>query len=168
MVRGLIANQLQSNLLGVRITYYPQAIRWGIDKWLSHRPDKTTCTGSNPVIPTSPAGRSTTERGTTMPNVQAIPAGKQDHVSNAEKEEFDSYRKGEDNLYEAGILDVPNAYDPNAGSKYTKNSRPVVAPGPLLATDPGQPDNISANVTGRQPAVDKPEGRVVRSRGKGK
>lgn len=108
-----------------------------------------------------------------MPNVQAIPAGKKDHASKDEVQEFQNYREGKDNLYEAGILDVPNPYDPTRGPKYAKTPRPEVTYGPLLATDPGQPDSISQpKVISRQPAVDKseldkPSGRVVRSKGKG-
>lgn len=104
-----------------------------------------------------------------MPNVQAIPGSKKDHVSPAETEEFNNFRNGVDNLFEPGILNVPNAYDPNRGSKYPKTARPEPVYGPLLATDEGQPEGVGeAKVIGRQPSIDKPEGRVVRSRGKGK
>jgi hypothetical protein len=101
-----------------------------------------------------------------MPNVQSIPGSKNNHVSQAEHDERDAFRNGEGNLYSPGILDVPDAYDPNAGSKYPKTSRPEVSYGPLLATDEGQPDGVGeAKIIGRQPAIDRPDGRVVRSRG---
>lgn len=109
-----------------------------------------------------------------MPNVQAIPAGKQDHVSQAEKDEFNAFRNGDDNLYEKGIMGVPNAYDPERGSKYPKTPRPVLTPGPLLATDEGQPSDLGKpKVLSRErnraidkSELDKPSGRVVRSKGK--
>jgi hypothetical protein len=97
-----------------------------------------------------------------MGNVTAVPEGK---GTPEEKEEFKSFRKGEDNLFEAGIrVGEKGFYDPTAGSKYEKTERPVpTAEQPILATDPGQPQSV-AKVTGRQSAVDKSELNVVSSR----
>lgn len=100
-----------------------------------------------------------------MGNVQAIPGSKKDHAS-ADREEFDAFWNGDSNLREKGILGVPNPYDPEAGSKYPKTQRPVVTPGPLLATDPGQPSDLGTpRVLSRQPAIDKVPSGVVRSKG---
>ena len=98
-----------------------------------------------------------------MGNVVSIPATKMDHVSDEERAEFEAQRNGEDNLYEPGIMDIPNPYDPNKGSKYDKIPVPTRDNGPLLATDDGQPKNTEAKVLSRQPAVDKSEVGVVRS-----
>jgi hypothetical protein len=106
-----------------------------------------------------------------MPNVQAIPASRVDSVPVSEREEYDAFRRGDANLREKGIMDVPNPYDPEAGSRYPKTERPSPTYGPLLATDEGQPSDVGSPVViGRQPAVDrseqldKPSGRVVRSK----
>lgn len=108
-----------------------------------------------------------------MPNVQAIPGSKNNHVSQAEKDEYTAFRNGDDNLREKGIMNIPNPYDPDRGSKYPKTPRPVPTYGPILATDPGQPGDVGeAKIIGRQPAIDrsekldKPSGRVVRSKNK--
>lgn len=100
-----------------------------------------------------------------MGNVTSIPATKIDRVSKDELDEYNAFRNGDENLFEPGITDVPNAYDPTAGSKYDKIPVPTREHGPVLATDPGQPDNVSANVTSRDKnlAVDKSEVGVVRS-----
>ena len=100
-----------------------------------------------------------------MGNVVSIPSTKMDHVSQEELDEYNAQRNGEDNLYEAGILGVPNAYDPEAGSKYDKIPVPTRHEGPLLATDEGQPKDVEAKVLSRDSnrSVDKSEGNVVRS-----
>jgi hypothetical protein len=107
-----------------------------------------------------------------MGNVQSIPPEKRDtkFVSQAELDEFEAYRNGDDNLFEAGIRTGDEGfYDPTAGSKYPKNHRPTVTPGPVFATDPGQPRNVgSAKIIGRQPAVDKGEQSVLSSTNKGR
>lgn len=96
-----------------------------------------------------------------MGNVQSIPPAKRstDFVSQDELDEFDAYRRGEDNLREPGIrVGEEGFYDPNAGSKYQKTPRPDTTPGPVFATDPGQPKNVGeAKVIGRQSAVDRSE-----------
>lgn len=125
-------------------------------------PDKIVEASSILVTPTNKKNR-----GIHMGNVQAIPGSKKDHAS-ADRAEFDAFRNGDSNLREKGILNIPNAYDPDAGSKYRKNPRPVLTPGPLLATDPGQPSDLGTpRVISREVnrAIDKPEGRVVRSKG---
>lgn len=96
-----------------------------------------------------------------MGNVQSIPPEKRstDFVGQDELDEFEAYRNGEDNLFEAGIRPTEKGfYDPTAGSKYTKTQKPESSPGPLLATDPGQPKGVGeAKVVGRQEAVDRSE-----------
>jgi hypothetical protein len=96
-----------------------------------------------------------------MGNVQSIPPGKRDtaFVTQEELEEFEAYRNGEDNLFEPGIRSGDKGfYDPTAGSKYAKVEKPASTPGPLLATDPGQPKDVGeAKVVGRQDAVDRSE-----------
>lgn len=104
-----------------------------------------------------------------MPNVQAIPASRINDVPVTEKEEYEAFRNGDANLREKGIMDVPNPYDPEAGSRFAKTPRPEPTYGPLLATDPGQPESVGdAKVIGRQPAIDKSELGVVRSTRKGR
>lgn len=104
-----------------------------------------------------------------MPNVQAIPASRINDVSQAEKKEYEAFRNGDANLRDKGIMDVPNPYDPDAGSRYPKTARPVPVYGPLLATDEGQPTDVgSAKVLGRQPAIDKSELGAVSSGRKGR
>jgi len=107
-----------------------------------------------------------------MGNVQSIPPEKRDtkFVSQDELDEFEAYRNGEDNLFEAGIRPTEDGfYDPTAGSKYAKAEKPQSTPGPLLATDEGQPKNVGeAKVVGRQAAVDKSDASVVSSTSKGR
>lgn len=107
-----------------------------------------------------------------MGNVQSIPPEKRstDFVTQDELDEFEAYRDGSDNLFEPGIRSTDEGfYDPTAGSKYAKTQKPESTPGPLLATDPGQPKDVGeANVVGRQSAVDKSDRTVVSSTSKGR
>jgi hypothetical protein len=51
----------------------------------------------------------------------------------------------DEDLSEKGInVDKPGFYNPDRGAKKVKTPRPEPIYGPLLATDPGQPDNIEA------------------------
>lgn len=94
------------------------------------------------------------KRGIIMGNVTSIPEGK---GTPEEKAEFESFRNGEENLYEAGInVGKKGFYDPSRGEKKEKNKRPEPTYGPILATDPGQPESV-ARVTGRQEAIDRSE-----------
>lgn len=70
-----------------------------------------------------------------------------------------SPESGED-LREAGIrVGDKGFYDPNRGAKKVKTPRPEPIYGPLLATDPGQPDNIEAKgiTRDKNPAVERGE-----------
>lgn len=115
-----------------------------------------------------------------MGNVQSIPEGKLDRVSAEEREEFETFRTGSDNLYHAGInVEGGDSYDPYAGSKYDKTPVPHRdQPEPKLGTDrddvPEAPKVISRNRnraidrseatrTGSNGTVDKSEQRVVSS-----
>ncbi len=74
---------------------------------------------------------------------------------------------GED-LAEAGInVGKPGFYDPERGAKKTKTERPPVIYGPLLATDPGQPESIPARGIHRSnnSAIEKGERVDTRSSG---
>lgn len=74
-----------------------------------------------------------------------------------------SPESGED-LREAGIrVGDKGFYDPERGAKKAKTPRPEPIYGPLLATDPGQPDNIEAKGIHRTPALDKSDSRVLDS-----
>jgi hypothetical protein len=75
----------------------------------------------------------------------------------------------DEDLSEKGIRTGEKGfYDPEAGSKSPKTERPEYVPGPLLATDPGQPDNIEAKGIKRTPALDKSEQPVVSSKSTGR
>lgn len=108
--------------------------------------------------------------GKSPARTQAIPATKVSHASAEEKEELRSYRHGEENLYEAGIrVGQSGFYDPEKGSQNAREPRSESNVGPILATDPGQPQQLSQpSVVGRQPAVDRSERAVVSSRGTGR
>lgn len=83
-----------------------------------------------------------------MGNVTAIPEYAA-NVTADERKEYEDFRSGADNLYEPGITNIPNAYDQYAGSKYNKTAKPEYVPGPLLATDEGQPQDVKANEVSR-------------------
>jgi hypothetical protein len=62
----------------------------------------------------------------------------------------------DEDLAEAGIrVGEKGFYDPEGGPKAPKTPRPEPTYGPLLATDPGQPDNIEAKGIHRSSAIDK-------------
>lgn len=111
-----------------------------------------------------------------MGNVQSIPADKLDRVSDAEKAEYEAYRKGEDNLYEAGIrVGDEGFYDPTAGSRYEKNHRPTLDSNtqPRESNTDATPLKAGANTQDfrmisreRNSAIDKSESSVVNSESK--
>ncbi len=101
-----------------------------------------------------------------MGNVTAIPEGK---GTPEEKNEYESFRNGENNLYEPGIrVNDEGFYNPDHEPKYGKNVKPEPTYGPLLATDPGQPDNLSARVVSRESSkpIERPESRPTGRRAK--
>lgn len=110
-----------------------------------------------------------------MGNVQSIPADKLDRVSDEERAEFEAYRNGEDNLYEAGInVGQEGFYDPTAGSKYPKTQRPVLDSNtqPRESNTDATPLKAGANTQdfkmisrSRNQAVDSSGDGVVESKG---
>jgi hypothetical protein len=110
-----------------------------------------------------------------MGNVQSIPADKLDRVSDEEREEFEAFRNGDDNLYEAGIrVGDEGFYDPTAGSKYEKTQRPTPSSNeqPRESNTDATPLKAGANTQTakvisreRNSAVDKSEAPVVDSKG---
>ena len=95
-----------------------------------------------------------------------IPQGKESLVSEEEKQQAYDYQNNTDALYHAGInVGKPGFYNPEAGHDKVRNERPESEPTPLLATDPGQPKGIGADLVERErnKAVDKSEAIVVRS-----
>lgn len=102
-----------------------------------------------------------------MGNVTAIPEGK---GTPEEKNELKAFQNGEGNDYLPGIMDVPEPYDQYAGSKYDKAVKPELPKTPLLATDEGQPSDVSANVVSRDRnrAVDSDRVSVVPSKSTGR
>lgn len=98
-----------------------------------------------------------------------IPQGKENFVSEDEKQQAYDYQHVTDNEYHAGInVGQEGYYDPEAGATKHPILRPESEPTPVLATDPGQPSGITANLVSRDsnPAVDKTESPVVRSTGR--
>ena len=78
-----------------------------------------------------------------------------------------------EDLQEPGIrVGEKGFYDPERGARKEKTERPEPIYGPLLATDPGQPDNIqaggirreSARALDRSETLDKAPQRVVNSK----
>jgi hypothetical protein len=93
---------------------------------------------------------------------QNLPADKE--ATPEEQEQRDFYHYNKDANYDAGInVGQEGFYDPEAGSQKVRNEAPESTPGPLLATDEGQPTGISANVIGRSEHIDSGEQRVVSS-----
>lgn len=77
-----------------------------------------------------------------MSNVTAIPEGK---GTPQDKREHEAFVNGEENLRHAGITPLKgDGYDPEAGNAKAKTARPEPTYGPLLTTDPGQPEDIEA------------------------
>jgi hypothetical protein len=98
-----------------------------------------------------------------------IPQGKEQYVSEEERQQAKDYHEVSDNLYHAGInVGKEGAYDPQAGADKHPIRRPEIEPTPVLATDPGQPKGVGANLVERErnKAVDKSESNVVRSSGR--
>lgn len=98
-----------------------------------------------------------------------IPQAKEHLVSDGEKEQARVYHDNSDSLYEPGInVGKKGFYDPEAGHDKVRPERPQSEPTPLLATDPGQPEHVGANLVSRElnKAVDKSEVGVVRSTGR--
>lgn len=98
-----------------------------------------------------------------------IPQGKEQYVSEEERQQAKDYHEVSDNLYHAGInVGKEGAYDPQAGADKHPLQRPESEPTPVLATDPGQPKGVGANLVERErnKAIDKTESNVVRSSGR--
>lgn len=98
-----------------------------------------------------------------------IPQGKEQYVSEEERQQAKDYHEVSDNLYHAGInVGKEGAYDPQAGADKHPLQRPESEPTPVLATDPGQPKGVGLNLVERErnKAIDKTESNVVRSSGR--
>ena len=98
-----------------------------------------------------------------------IPQAKENLVSDEEKEQAKAYHEVSDNLYHSGInVGKEGFYDPEAGADKHPIVRPESEPTPVLATDPGQPKGVGANLIERErsKAIDKSEIGVVRSTGR--
>jgi hypothetical protein len=96
---------------------------------------------------------------------QAIPATKEHLATAEEKQQRDDYASNAGADYHAGInVGKEGFYDPEAGAAKHATEPVDEEPKPVLATDPGQPKGITANVVGRDnKAVDKTPQRVVNS-----
>lgn len=89
-----------------------------------------------------------------------IAAGKEHLATEEEKQQAYDYHNNTDSLYHEGInVGKEGFYDPNAGAAKHVVETPEEEPKPVLATDPGQPKGITANVVGRErnSAVDRSE-----------
>lgn len=97
-----------------------------------------------------------------------IPQAKEHLVSDEEKEQARVYHDNSDSLYHKGIDIGEGSYDPEAGADKHPIRRPEAVPTPVLATDPGQPKGVGADLVSRErnKAVDKSERDVVRSSGR--
>lgn len=98
-----------------------------------------------------------------------IAAGKEHLATQEEKDQAYAYHNNTDALYHAGInVGKEGAYDPEAGASKHPLRKPESEPTPVLATDPGQPKGVGANLIQRElnKAVDKSERGVVRSTGR--
>lgn len=112
-----------------------------------------------------------------------IPQAKERLVSEEERQQAKDYHEVSDNLYHAGInVGKEGAYDPQAGADKHPLRRPESVPQPVLATDPGQPKGVGADLVTRErnkavdrserahpgssATVDKTESNVVRSSGR--
>lgn len=95
---------------------------------------------------------------------QNLPA---DKVATPEEQaERDFYHSNADSIYSPGInVGREGFYDPQAGADKHPLKRPERAATPLLATDPGQPKGIGANLVSREAnsVLDRSEKPVVRS-----
>lgn len=95
-----------------------------------------------------------------------IAAGKEHLATQEEKDQAYAYHHNTDSLYHEGInVGKEGFYDPNAGADKHPIRRPEAVPTPVLATDPGQPKGVGADLVSRErnKAVDKSEIGVVRS-----
>lgn len=98
-----------------------------------------------------------------------IPQAKEPFVSDEEKQQARDYHEVSDSLYHAGInVGKPGFYNPEAGYDKVRDERPESDPTPLLATDPGQPKGVGADLVTRErnKALDKSEVGMVRSSGR--
>lgn len=89
-----------------------------------------------------------------------IPQSKLDMVSEEEKQQAYDYHNNTDSLYHEGInVGKEGFYDPNAGADKHPIRRPESVPTPVLATDPGQPKGVGADLVTRErnKAVDRSE-----------
>lgn len=92
-----------------------------------------------------------------MGNVTAIPEKALPHVSEAEKAEYKAFVEGDANERLEGIrVGEPGFYDPNAGSKYEKNQKPVAS---TEADDPARTSGTfnKAIARNKNVAVEKTE-----------
>lgn len=98
-----------------------------------------------------------------------IAEGKEHLATQEEKDQAYAYHHNTDSLYHEGInVGKEGFYDPTAGADKHPIRRPEAVPTPVLATDPGQPKGIGADLVSRErnKAVDKSERGVVRSTGR--
>ena len=112
-----------------------------------------------------------------------IAEGKEHLATQEEKDQAYAYHHNTDSLYHEGInVGKEGFYDPNAGADKHPIRRPEAVPTPVLATDPGQPKGIGADLVSRErnkavdrseralsgssATVDKSERGVVRSTGR--
>lgn len=98
-----------------------------------------------------------------------IAEGKEHLATQEEKDQAYAYHHNTDSLYHEGInVGKEGFYDPNAGADKHPIRRPEAVPTPVLATDPGQPKGIGADLVSRErnKALDKSERGVVRSTGR--
>lgn len=98
-----------------------------------------------------------------------IPQAKEQYVSEEERQQAKDYHEVSDNLYHAGInVGKEGAYDPQAGADKHPLKQAESDPTPVLATDPGQPKGVGANLVERErnKAIDRSEVGVVRSTGR--
>jgi hypothetical protein len=97
---------------------------------------------------------------------QNIPATKEHLVSDEEKKQREDYHNNADATYHAGInVGQEGFYDPQAGADKHPLYEPESEPTPVLATDPGQPKGIGANLVSREQnkVLDKSEATRVSS-----
>jgi hypothetical protein len=101
-----------------------------------------------------------------MRQTRNIPQDKEDMVSQEEKDQARVYHDNSDSLFHAGInVGQEGFYDPQAGAEKHPLRRAESEPTPVLATDPGQPKGVGADLVTRErnKALDKSEDGVVSS-----
>lgn len=89
-----------------------------------------------------------------------IAEGKLGLSSEEEKQQAFDYHNNTDSLYHEGInVGKEGFYDPQAGADKHPLKRPESDPTPVLATDPGQPKGVGANLVERErnKAIDRSE-----------